>query len=95
MRDPRQVNARQAQMLRNFVLGYLSTKNKKSKTKCQKKRKRRVDLGIKVPAGYTLRQASKHKFILTGPEPKLIDTSHKPYVMATIDETSPIGRKYL
>ena len=70
------------------------SKGKKSKTKCQQKRKRfkARDL-VRAPSpGYTVRQASKFKFICTE-GPSLVNVKGEGYE-EVITKDSKIGRRF-
>lgn len=87
-----------------LVLGTITHKCKKSKTKCQQKKKpiserqRARGLGFGEPVthhvrnGYSYRQVSRYKFILTGPEPELHNLKNG--TRETIDKDSKIGKRY-
>ena len=73
-----------------------SNKNKKSKTKCQQKRKHgglRDRLQTPEP-GYTLRQASRFKFIRTDDPPSIVEINGGEIFIEAITKDSKIGRRF-
>lgn len=72
------------------------SKGKKSKTKCQQKRKRGGlrDLLQQPEPGYTLRQVSRFKFIRTDSPPSIIEINGREIFTEAITKDSKIGRRF-
>lgn len=80
---------------RKLLLGLVYGKNKKGKTKCQQVRKHGNPYRDQcfAPKGYTVRQVSRLKFIVTAPEgATLLDFKRK--TVKTIEKDSRIGRRF-
>ena len=95
MDDPTQRHRNLALLATILGLNPVS-KGKKSKTKCQQKRKRSSvrDLLQKPEPGYTLRQVSRFKFIRTDNPPSIVEINGRDIFAETITKDSNIGRRF-
>ena len=69
----------QANMLARFLVRHVSSKNKKSKTKCQQKRPVRLQHGLlKAGDGYPIRRCSRYRFIVADAQGGMLyDLKHR------------------